>query len=363
MLYFDHAATTPLYDEVYEILCQSLKEDFANPSSKHKLGSGLSKKIEQARKAILQTLDANQYQLIFTSSATESNNQVINSFKEKGKVLYYLSDHPSISVATSDEDIFLLESDNILDKLTDDISLVVLSLVNSQAGIIKDVEKITREIKEKNPNVKVLVDAVQGYGKIPYNLKGSSIDYISIAAHKIGGARGVAALIYKDDKMLKPILRGGGHENGMRSSTPATSLILGFQKACELSCTKLESNLVNTKELNIILREKLSSLHKNIEFPFEDNCSPYILCMLFKGIPSDVLLRHLEMKDVYVSSTTACSSRIKGKNPMFVGLGIEEKFHKNVLRISMSSQTTEDEVNKLINKFEEVIKEVSFLIK
>lgn len=364
MIYFDHAATTPLLDEVHELLCSSMKEDFANPSSKHKLGSTTAKKIESARKNILKLLEASSYELIFTSSATESNNQVIKTFSDKSRVIYCLSDHPSISKCVEDTGEFVLESDNIISKVSDETQLVVISLVNSQAGHIKDVEEITKAIKAKSPNTKVLVDAVQGVGKVPFTLKNSSIDYISIAAHKIGGPRGIAALLYKKQAPLINLLEGGGHENFKRSSTPATSLILGFELALKISVTKIEENFNKVKMLNEKLVSSLEALHGNVEFPFKSlETSPYILCLLFKGVPSDVLLRHLEMKEVYISSTTACSSKIKGKNPMFVGLGIDEKFHKNVMRISISSLTTENEVEEFISKFKEVIEEIAFLIK
>ncbi|OIQ16120.1 MAG: hypothetical protein BM556_15795 [Bacteriovorax sp. MedPE-SWde] len=364
MIYFDHAATTPLLDEVHTLVCKSLKDDFANPSSKHKLGTELQKKIEKSRKNILNLLGASGYELIFTSSATESNNQVIKTFSDLGKTIYCLSDHPSISNALSIEDEFLLESEDLIESVNEETELVVITLVNSQAGTIKNVNEIASVIKMKSPETKILVDAVQGVGKIPFSLEKSAIDYISIAAHKIGGPRGVAALIFKKDLPLKILLDGGGHELGLRSSTPATSLILGFELALEIAISNLDENFSKIQKLNIKLRNSFEKLHKNIQFPFSiEESSPYILCMIFKGIPSDVLLRHLESKDVYISSTTACSSKIKGKNPMFVGLGIDEKLHKNVMRISFASTTTEEEVDLLLEKFKEVIKQVSFLIK
>jgi len=364
MIYFDHAATTPLLDEVHKLVCEGLKEDYANPSSKHKLGSIVASKIESARKKILKNLECKNYDLIFTSSATESNNQVIKSFSDPSKIIYCLSDHPSISKCLEHSGQFVLESDDIVEKVDSETELVIISLVNSQAGIIKDIEEISTSIKQKNPKTRVLVDAVQGLGKIPFSLSHSSIDYISIAGHKIGGPRGIAGLLIKKGAPIKALLEGGGHENGLRSSTPATSLILGFEKAIEISCANLDRNYNEVEQLKNHLINSMAVIHKNIEFPFKEiQTSPYIVCLIFKGIPSDVLLRHLEMKEVYISSTTACSSKIKGRNPMFVGLGLEEKYHKNVMRISFCSTTTKEDVELFISKFKEVINEVSFLIK
>ena len=114
MLYFDHAASTPLYKEVHTLLCESLLNDFANPASKHKLGANLNKSIESARKQILSLAKARSYELIFTSSATESNNQVIQTYKDSGNIVYYLSDHPSISAVMREQDSYVLENEDIL---------------------------------------------------------------------------------------------------------------------------------------------------------------------------------------------------------------------------------------------------------
>ncbi|EQC45468.1 cysteine desulfurase family protein [Bacteriovorax sp. Seq25_V] len=367
MFYFDHAASTPINAEAYEILCKSLQEDFANPASKHKLGVDLSKKINGAREEILATLKLRDSNLIFTSSATESNNQVIKNFSKRGKVIFYETDHPSVTNSVEESAIGLKLSDDIIEQLDESVSLVVLTLVNPQSGLIVDIETIAKKVKAFNSNIAVLIDAAQAIGKIPFDFSKDPklYDYITIAGHKLGGPRGIACLVYKkEDKKLKPLLFGGGHEEGLRSSTPSTALILSLARAVTLAIRDIEDNYARITLLAKKLEEGLEVVHPNISLPFKEVVtSPYIISVLFKGIPSDVLLRHLEMKKVYVSSTTACSSKIKGFNPMLAALGIEEKYHKNILRVSLGHSTTEQDVDGFLSAFNQVINEIKFLIK
>lgn len=366
MYYFDHAASTKLYPEVVEILSHSFALDYPNPAAKHRAGKECAKKIEQARTTILRGLGLageGEYEIIFTSSATEANNQIIRSV-EKG-IIYISGDHPSVTKVI-DAGAGFKRVEDAIEAIDDNSKLLCLSLVNSQSGQILDVEYFANEAKKRNPNILVHVDATQGLGKVPLSLVKSAVDFVSFGAHKMGGPRGIGGLIFRSKlaDSLKRYLRGGGHEKGLRASTPATSLILAMAKACEIAFDDLEEKLQETAQLKEMIKDSLAQLHKNISYPFEElNTSAYILCVLFEGIASDVLMRHLEAKDIMISSSTACSAKIKGKNPLFEGLGIDEKFHKNILRISLGKSTAEAEVKALISGFKEVIDEVGFLIK
>lgn len=366
MYYFDHAASTKLYPEVVEVLSKSFELDYPNPAAKHAAGKTCAKKIENARQEIHKGLGlagTGQFDIIFTSSATESNNQIIRSIEDE--IIYLAGDHPSVTKVI-DGGQGLGSIDEIIEAVNEESKLVCISLVNSQSGQLFDVESIAKQVKDKNKNCLVHVDATQGFGKVPFTLKNSQVDFVSFGAHKMGGPRGIAGLIYRStlSEKLKRYLRGGGHEKGLRASTPATSMILGLAKACELSFRDLDENFERVGKFKEEIKEKLSSLHQNISYPFEAcQTSPYILCVQFTGIASDILMRHLEMKEIMISSSTACSAKIKGKNPLFVGLGIDEKYHKNILRISLGKSTTREEVEAMLSGFEEVIKEVSFLIK
>lgn len=361
MNYFDHAASTFLYPEVLDQLQSSLKEDFANPSAQHILGHDLGEKISFYREEFLKTLCASRNDsFTFTSSATESNNTVIKgiSFNEGDTILYCRADHPSVTAPVENtgaklKEILLnndgvINSENFLGLLDSSVKLVVLTHVNNQNGVIQDVELLARLVKEKS-GAHVHVDAVQSFGKIPFKLS-PAIDSISMTSHKIGGPKGIAGLYLKNGHSVKPLLLGGGQENGFRSSTESFPLIKAFHQAMKIAINELNFSLQKINQLSEVIRLQLLRAIPTIQMPFMST-SPYIVSFILPGISSDIILRHLEMRDVFISSTSACSSKQTGVNPTLSAMHITERFHKNFLRISLGPKTTEEEVKVLLEEF------------
>lgn len=360
MNYFDHAASSPLYPEVLNILATTFREDFANPSSQHILGHTLSEKIEEFRISFLKVLGAGKKdQFIFTSSASESNNTVIRGLdlNPEDIILYCKGDHPSITVPvenskakfieihlTKDGQIDLSHFTNLLNEK---VKLVLLTHINNQSGVVNPIEKLTKLVKEKSA-AHVHVDAVQSFGKINFKLQ-SSIDSMSLTSHKIGGPKGIAGLFLKDGHKIRPLILGGAQENGFRSSTVAFPLIAGFHQAMKVTLAKNEafSKISNFSEK---IRANLSAGIPSILFPFIST-SPYIVSFVLPGISSDIILRHLETRDVFISSTSACSSRVAGFNSALAAMNVDEKYHKNFLRISLGPDTKESEVENLLKEF------------
>lgn len=361
MNYFDHAASSILYPEVLETLSKTLRDDFANPSSQHLLGHNLQEKIQDIRQKIKILIGAKAEDFfVFTSSATESNNTVIQGLNllEQDLVLYCKGDHPSVVAPVefkklNAKEIKILEDgridiDHFENLLSKDVKLVVLTHVNNQSGVIQDLETLTSLIKRKT-SAHVHVDAVQSFGKI--NLKvNQHIDSLSITSHKIGGPKGIAGLYLKKSHVVNPLLLGGGQEEGFRSSTQSYPLIEGFYKAIEISMKEKEFAFTKMLNLNEKIKTELLKKIPSIQFPFKYT-SPFILSFIIPKISSDIILRHLAMRKVYISSTSACSSKIAGFNPSLFALNIPEKFHKNFLRISFGLRTSENEVETLIKEF------------
>lgn len=376
MNYFDHAASSIIYPEVLEILSIAEAKDFANPSAQHSLGHDLNEKIEEFRAAFLQALGAkNQDNFVFTSSATESNNTVIKGLKliPGDIVVYCKADHPSI---TAPVEFLALESGVQLREITlnadgdldldlfgslidEKVKLVVLCHVNNQSGVIYPIETLARLIKEKS-TAHIHVDAVQSFGKIHFKLT-PEIDSLSFSSHKLGGPKGIAGLFLKANHQVRPLLLGGGQENGFRSSTVAYPLVAGFHAAMKLSLAELSSSFSKTANSNEIIRAKLSMAIPSIQFPFKLT-SPYIVSFILPGISSDIILRHLESRQVYISSTSACSSKKTGFNPTLAAMNIPEKFHKNFLRISLGPKTSESEVEVLIHEFISVWESIKHML-
>lgn len=377
MNYFDHAASTFIYPEVLDLMAKSFKEDYANPNSQHQFGSNLLKKIEEARSHFLVALKCAKSDLfIFTSSATESNNTVVRGLEFKGGdvILYSKADHPSIvdpiEKLALDKNLILrqiklnengsIDIEKFKNNLDKDVKLVALTHVNNQSGVINEIHILSQLVKE-NTSAHVHVDAAQSFAKIDLAIP-ETVDSVSITAHKIGGPKGIAGLYLKKSHRVKPLLLGGGQEGGFRSSTQAHTLIIAFAKASEISLGKKEKSLTKIKNIRDIAQSSLSKIITKSIYPFE-NTSPYIFTFIVPGIPSDVLLRHLEARGFILSSTSACSSKQKGLNPTFSALNISEKFHKNVVRLSFSNDTSTESINDLVKAFSDVWNDLKFLTK
>ncbi|MBC7537752.1 MAG: aminotransferase class V-fold PLP-dependent enzyme [Bacteriovorax sp.] len=377
MNYFDHAATTFIYPEVLDLLNKSFKDDYANPNSQHLFGANLLKKIDAARSYFLEALKANKDDMfVFTSSATESNNTVVRGldFKEGDVIYYSKADHPSLVEPIEKMAILkklklkmipfnkngFINIEEFKKCLEEDIKLVALTHVNNQSGVINDIGFLSKLVKE-NTSAHVHIDAAQSFSKITFDVF-DNIDSVSITSHKVGGPKGIAGLFLKKNHKVSPLLMGGGQEGGFRSSTQAYPLIIAFEAASKISFSKCDESILRLCKIREIVEGFLTNLIPQIKFPFE-NTSPYILTFILPGISSDVILRHLESRSFCLSSTSACSSKIKGFNPTLAALNIPEIFHKNVLRLSFSHDTCIDSVNLLLEAFGEVWNDLKFLTK
>jgi len=360
MLYLDYAASTPIRPGALKVLETSMREDFVNPSSAHKLGKGLQRRIEDCRETFLGFLGAvGNDRLIFNSSATEANNTVIAGIdlKANDTVIMSSADHPSVTGPVDQlkkkgvrvKELPLQtngcqDEEGFLQLLDGSVKLVILTHVNNQSGTIIDVCRLSRQIKTANPDVHIHVDAAQSFGKIPFSLKEGNINSLCIASHKIGGPKGIAGLYLHAKTQLLPLLYGGGQENGLRASTQAAPLIFSFHEAAREAVETIEASMAHVTKLNQLARRHLTGKLEILRFPFSSAVSPYILTFILPGISSDIILRHLEQKGIMISSSSACSSKLKGDNPVFTALHIPLNDHKFVLRASFSHETTEEDI-------------------
>jgi cysteine desulfurase len=381
MIYLDHAASTPIWPEVVTLLAESYATDFANPSAAHRLGLEIEQKIINTKSHFIKIFNGSKGDhFYFLSCATEANNTIVKGININvgDVVLYSKADHRSLVTPIEDLqkmgvecvalkhlktgqidfdylDLWLNENKNKR------VALLAISLVNNQSGNILATDELIIKVKDVFKDIHIHIDAVQGFTKIPF-LRNSVVDSITIAGHKLGGPKGIAGLFLKNKSTIKPLVVGGGQQENFRSGTEVYPLIKAFEKAVILSNERSIETLKNISILNSSLKEKLQALINNIIFPFE-NTSPYILTFVIPGIPTDVLLRHFEMKEIYLATTSACSSRIKAFNPTLDALVIPEKWHKNVLRLSMGMQTTEEEIELFLSEFSTIWNDIKFLIK
>lgn len=351
MIYLDNASSCPMYNESIKATQRALLLDFANPSASHGIGQKLHDKILSCKHTILRELNADpsKYDLIFTSSATESNNQAIKSLPQSSTVYFTTVDHKSITQPISyfhpdNHKTISLDDRGHLDfKALPSNSAFVFSHVNSLSGHIEPIDKIIPQL----PDAVFHIDATQSFGKFNIDLQKSPVTTLTISAHKMGGPKGVAALIYKKDFPLQPLMYGGAQQTFLRSSTLPTALIIGWHEAIKLATEKQNREFEKVLSIKTHLIKTLNYLLQDEVKIFFDKAhtSPYINLIATQKVPSDVLMRFLEQDDIYVSSVSACSSKQK-KNPALEAFNIPPALRKNTLRISFSYKTNAFEVNQ-----------------
>ena len=221
----------------------------------------------------------------------------------------------------------LWDLNDLSEKLSEKSRLVCLCHVNNQTGSLQHVEKIAQILKDY-PNCHYHLDGMQALGKVEINLSNINVDSYSMGAHKIYGPKGVGALYLKDGIEIEPLLIGGSQQNGIRSSTENTPHILAFEKAFELVENQRDEIFEKCSKLNELTREELAE-YEDISFNLKlDVTVPHIMMIKTNGVSSDIILRHMEEEGIYLSSGSACSSKIKGYNLTLDALGVPEKDHK-----------------------------------
>lgn len=387
MIYFDNAASVPIRDSVLEILNESLRTDYFNPSAIYSKARNLNLELEKMRSEVLNVLNVDQtkYKLVFTSSATEANNTIIKGVKlhRPQAIVFCKGDHSSIvktlefvsekndlqEVHLTSETIENLLNDNSESNKDNDnggnkniaIKFFALSLINSQTGKLIDIELI-KNIKKNNRDCWVHLDCVQAFTKIRLDLSDELIDSLTISAHKIGGPKGVAALIMHNRCKINPLLHGGDQEKKLRASTVSYPLIKAFSVAIRDAVSKNDSEYLKILGINKFIRDFFSK-NKLVFFPYTmEETSPYILTIIVPNISSDILVRHLDDQNILVATSSACSARSKVDKDAFNAMGIDSKYHKNVLRLSFSYINTIDEVKKFCVVFQKILEELSFLM-
>ena len=362
VIYFDNSATTRTRPEVADLVAKYSVENFYNPSALYNPAIKVKLDVDNARKTFLNLLNADKSdRIIFTGSATEANNLILNGLARKDKkILVSLGEHPSIyEVARNLQnqgykvDYVALNKDGTLNlndlqqKLTDDVGLVSFIHVNNETGAINNISAISKLVKGKLPKCLVHFDGVQAFGKVLLHLKQDNIDAYTISSHKIHGPKGVACLYLKNGINIKPHILGGGQESGTRSGTENPAGIIGFTKAAELMYTDFDKKRQHIANLKAYLLEKLKSSNFNFVTNSNENSLANICSVSFSGVRGEVLLHCLEKYEIYVSTGSACSSKKVG-NRVLSAMGQPNDVMLGNIRISFSEFNTTQEIDALI---------------
>ena len=367
MIYFDNSATTKMYPEVLDTYRKVNEQFFGNPSSLHRIGNEADALLQQSRKQIAQLLAVQPDEIFFTSGGTESDNWAIKGTSmEKfhaGKHMIASSvEHPAGSKSLEQlgklgfEITYLpVDTDGIISveelgkAIRKDTILVSVMAINNEVGSIQPIEAIG-ELLENYPWVHFHVDAVQAVGECVPLIQHPRVDLLSLSAHKFHGPKGVGILYKKHGKRIAPLLTGGGQEAGMRSTTENVGGVAAMAKALRMTL----ENGASSREQEQLVRGKLFAALSEYEdvriFSPEDGAG-HILCFAMKGVRGEVMVHAFESQDIFISTTSACSSRKKGTPSTLGSMGVPLSWSQCAVRISLSGENTQAEADAFIEHF------------
>lgn len=360
MIYLDSAATTPIPQPVADAMYDVLTHQFGNPSSQYALGREAKKMVDGWRKTISAAAGCEPKQLHFTSCGTEGDNWAISAAlwqnRRVGRHIVTTSvEHSAVLepckwLEKQGYEVTYIAPDGngditaaqVLDAVRPDTALVSVMMVNNETGCIFPVHKIALGLKRKNPQTLFHTDAVQGFLKVPFKAKTLGADFITFSAHKIGGPKGIGALYAGERiKNIKPLLAGGGQEDGTRSGTEATAQIAGFAKAVELRQAHLSEGIAHMAELKQYALEKFSEIPDLV--PVGDGTAPHVLAVALKGFPSQNIVNDLSDVGICISAGSACH---RGKpSHVVAALHLPKEIEGSVIRVSFSPDTSKEDID------------------
>ncbi|MBS4534581.1 cysteine desulfurase [Clostridium sp. D2Q-14] len=378
LVYLDNSATTRARDKVIDEMNIMLKRDYGNPSSLHRMGLNVEKRIKEARNIISDYLNVKKEEIFFTSGGTESNNLaiqgIINKYNKKGKhVITSKIEHSSVlNVFSKYEkmgyDVTYLDINNdgtinleqFKKEIREDTILVSIMMVNNETGTIQPIEEVKKIIKGKNPEIKLHVDGVQAFSKIEFNINKLDVDTFSFSSHKIHGPKGIGGIYIKKDLNINPIFYGGNQEMGLRSGTENTPGIIGLGKAVDIL---RKSGRKEREEIKKLKNYFLTKVEENIDdirinsFK-DDRCSSHIANISFLNIKGEVLLHFLEDDDIYVSTGSACSSKEKTGSHVLKAMKLSDEEIEGAIRFSFSFYNTKEQIDYAIERLKERVEEI-----
>lgn len=373
-VYLDNSATTRCSVRARDLMMQILTEDYGNPSSLHNKGKEAEDYIRRAREQIARTLKIDGRALLFTSGGTESNNLALIggalANRRLGRhIITTAIEHPSVhaplahlkelgyeitELSVDRDGVISLEE--LRCALREDTVLVSIMMVNNEIGALEPVMEVGRLIKEKNPKTLFHVDAIQAYGKFHIYPQKWGIDLLSVSGHKIHAPKGTGFLYIADKVKVQPMIFGGGQQKGLRSGTENVPGVAALGEAA----AEIYENFEKKTERMYALRERLIAGIGEIEGVTvngraDRSCAPHIVSISIRDVRSEVMLHSLEEYGIYVSAGSACSSHKPAPSRTLQALGLSKGAVESTIRISLSVDTTQEEIDYTVAKLKEII--------
>lgn len=373
MIYFDNSATTKPKKEVLDTFYKVAESYFGNPSSVHHLGLQAENLLSQARNQIATLLKTDEQEIIFTSGGTEGNNFIIKGVAEKYRnrgnhMITTMIEHPSvlntyIQLENNGFNVTYLPVDetgqvrveDVKKALRKDTILVSIMHVNNEIGSVQPIATIG-ELLQSHPKTLFHVDHVQGVTKVPLDFHESKIDFATISSHKFHGLKGTGAIYIRKGLKLTPLLAGGGQERGFRSGTENLPGIVAMAKALRLGMLDYEAKIDKMMDVRDFLINELPLIEGvTINTP-KQNTAPHIINFSVQGFKAEVLVHELEQHGLYVSTTSACSSRTNEPSRTILAMGLGEERATTSIRISLSFDNTKEEAKQAVDIIKQSIK-------
>lgn len=372
MIYFDNAATTRPYDEVLRTYQEVATKIFGNPSSLHNLGSNATRILEASRKQVANLLGVAPSEIFFTSGGTESDNWALKgtAFEKEqyGKhIIVSAIEHPAVKESAKwlSEHGFAVDYAPVDSRGFVDVEalaklikletiLVSVMAVNNEIGSIQPISEISELLADK-PTITFHVDAVQAIGKIPVShYLTSRVDLASFSAHKFHGVRGVGILYKKEGKRISPLLTGGGQESDLRSTTENVAGIAASARALRMTLDKEALALPKIAKMKQVIQEALEEFDGVQLFTEEEDFAPNIITFGIRGVRGEVVVHAFEEHAIYISTTSACSSKAGKPAGTLIAMGVPQKEAQTAVRISLDDDNDMSQVEQFLTIFKHV---------
>lgn len=369
MIYFDNSATTKPYPEALATYTEVATRIWGNPSSLHNLGSQATRILEASRKQIAELIGKKAEEIYFTSGGTEGDNWILKgvAFEKApyGKhIIVSDIEHPAIKESAAwlktqgfEVDYAPVDArgfvkvDALANLLRPDTTLVSVMAVNNEIGSIQPIHEIAALLEDR-PTISFHVDAVQALAKVATEVYlPERVDFATFSSHKFHGLRGVGFVYIKEGKKITPLLTGGGQEKEMRSTTENVAGIAATAKALRLAMENQETFASKTQQMKEVIREELANYPDVTVFSGEDHFAPHILTFGIKGVRGEVVVHAFEEFDIYISTTSACSSKAGKPAGTLIAMGVDKSIAQTAVRLSLDLENDMSQVEQFLTKF------------
>lgn len=369
MIYFDNSATTKPYPEALATYTEVATRIWGNPSSLHNLGSQATRILEASRKQIAELIGKKAEEIYFTSGGTEGDNWILKgvAFEKApyGKhIIVSDIEHPAIKESAAwlktqgfEVDYAPVDArgfvkvDALANLLRPDTTLVSVMAVNNEIGSIQPIHDIAALLEDR-PTVSFHVDAVQALAKVATEVYlPERVDFATFSSHKFHGLRGVGFVYIKEGKKITPLLTGGGQEKEMRSTTENVAGIAATAKALRLAMENQEAFASKTQQMKEVIRKELANYPDVTVFSGEDHFAPHILTFGIKGVRGEVVVHAFEEFDIYISTTSACSSKAGKPAGTLIAMGVDKSIAQTAVRLSLDLENDMSQVEQFLTKF------------